>query len=181
MGVVLTVGMPDGLHQTRPMAAALLVTVATAAVGCVLLMRGLFAGAGSGAPFTLYAAGIVTMAAVFFLRPTIGRTTPWLVLAAIVTGMIARARLGSRPQPLAAWRGTVLAAACVGFLTTTTLVPRSGWIHAVAAVDRDTGEMRWIQEGLTAARTAVHRANSLATPTAVADASASSRTSAPRA
>jgi outer membrane protein assembly factor BamB len=170
MGVVLVVGMPGGLHQTRPIAAAFLMTATAATVGCVLLVRGLFAGAGAGAPLAQYAAGAVTVAAVLFLRPMIGRTTVWLVLAAVMTGMIARARLGARPRVLPAWRGTVLAAAAVGFFTTTILVPRSGWIHAVAAVDRESGELRWTREGLTAARTAVHRANSLATPTAVADA-----------
>jgi outer membrane protein assembly factor BamB len=170
IGVIVIVGMPNGLHQTRPIVAALLVVAATAAVGCVLVMRGLFAGTGSGAPLAPFAAGVVTLAAALVLGPMIGRTTAWLVLASITTGIIARARFGALPRVLTAWRGVVLAAATVGFLTTTMLVPRGGWIHAVAAVDRQSGELRWIQDRLTGPPTAVHRANSLATPTAVADA-----------
>ena len=63
-----------------------------------------------------------------------------------------------------------MAGATLGFVIATVLAPRSGWVHAVAAVDRDSGEVRWIREGPTAARATVHRANSPATPTAVVDA-----------
>jgi outer membrane protein assembly factor BamB len=170
MGVVLVVGMPDALHQTRPILAALLVIAMTAAVGCALLVRGLFAGTGSGAALAPFAAGAAAIGAALFPGSIIGRTTTWLVLAAIAVGTIARARFGAMPRMLTAWRGAVLAAAAAGFVTTTVLVPRSGWIHAVAAVDRQSGEIRWIQEQLTAAPIAVHAANSRATPTAVADA-----------
>jgi outer membrane protein assembly factor BamB len=67
------------------------------------------------------------------------------------------------------WRVAVIAAAAIGFFTTTILVPRSGWVHAIAALNRETGKVTWVREGLTAARTPIHRANSPATPTAVAD------------
>jgi outer membrane protein assembly factor BamB len=170
IGVVLIVGVPNVLHQTRPIVAALLVIAATAAVGAVVLARGLFAGTESGASVAPFAAGLAAVATAFFLGSVIGRTTAWLGTASVGTGMIARAWFGAPPQVLTAWRGAVLATTAVGFFTTTMLVPRSGWIHAVVAVDRQSGETRWIQEGLMAARIAVHRANSRATPTAVADA-----------
>ena len=74
----------------------------------------------------------------------------WLVLPRSRRAW-SRARGSAPAAVLAAWRGAILAAAAVGFFTTTMLVPRSGWIHAVAAVDRESGELRWIREGLTAA------------------------------
>ena len=169
VGVLLIAAIPGGLHQTRPIAAALAVTAMASAVGSVLLARGLFAGRRPGASRAPYAAGAVIVAAALFLQRVSGRPEAWLAIAAVLTGIAARAVLGTRPRALPAWRAAILAAAAVGFLTTTVLVPRSGWIHAVAAVDRETGDVLWVRGGLTAGRTAVHRANSLATPTAVAD------------
>jgi outer membrane protein assembly factor BamB len=131
-GVAALVGLPDGLHQTRPIAAALLGIVLTAAVAAVLLARGLFAGAAPGMGTTI--------------------------------------RFGAPAWVLTAWRGAVVACTVLGSVTATVLAPRSGWVHAVAAVDRDSGAVRWVREGPTAPRTAVHRANSPATPTAVAGA-----------
>src|SRR4051794_8121477 len=131
VGVGALVGVPDGLHQTRAIAAAVLGIVAAAAASAVLLARGLFAGAAPGK----------------------------------VTGI----RFGAPAWVLTAWRGAVLAGAALGFVTATVLAPRSGWAYAVAAVDRDSGAVRWIREGLTAPRATVHRANSPATPTAVID------------
>jgi outer membrane protein assembly factor BamB len=130
----------------------------------------LFAGTESGAPLAPFAAGAAAVVTAFFLGSVIGRTTAWLVTASVATGMIARMWFGTPSRLLTAWRGATLATAAVGFFTTIVLVPRSGWIYAVVAVDRESGQMRWIQEGLTAARIAVHRENSRATPTAVADA-----------
>jgi len=162
--------MPDVSHQTRPIIFALLATVAAAAIGSVLLVLGLFAGTGSGVPLVLYASAAATAAAAVVLEPAIGSPTAWLVLGSVATGTIARMALGARPRVLTAWRSAVIATAAIGFFTTTVLVPRGGWIYAVVAVDRQSGEIRWVRDGLTAARTTVHRANSLATPTAVADA-----------
>jgi outer membrane protein assembly factor BamB len=82
---------------------------------------------------------------------------------------VTRMSIGARHSWLRPWRIVVLLTTALAWLTPTILVPRGGWVHAIAAVDRETGQLQWIREGLLAPRAAVHRANSMATPTAVTD------------
>jgi outer membrane protein assembly factor BamB len=170
LGAILVIGLPDGPRQSRPLQGAVLAVAAAAAAAALLLWRGLFAGSRPGSPLGQGAAAIVIVAVVVTFRPLVGAATVWLTVAAVTIGMVARAWFGARPRLAGPWRSGVLATAVVGFAATAILVPRSGWIHAVVAIDRESGRTRWITEGLTAARTAVHHANSMATPTAVAGA-----------
>jgi outer membrane protein assembly factor BamB len=170
LGAMVVVGLPDGWRQSWPILGAALAIAAAAAVAGPLLSRGLFAGARPGRPLAQGAAAMAIVAAVVVLRSAIDATTAWLTVAAVTIGVLARGWFGSRPRLVGPWRIAVVATAVVGFVTTTMLVPRSGWIHAVVAIDRESGRTRWIREGPIAARTAVHRANTMATPTAVVDA-----------
>lgn len=82
-------------------------------------------------------------------------------------GPVSRAH--QTPRLVAAWRACVLSAAMLGLVIVLVLVPHSEIVYAVVCVDRTSGRIVWIREGLWGPRTAVHRANSLATPTAVTD------------
>ena len=73
------------------------------------------------------------------------------------------------PRLVAIWRASVLAATMLGSVIVLVLVPRSDIVYAIVCVDRTNGRVIWIREGLWGSRTPVHRANSLATPTAVTD------------
>jgi outer membrane protein assembly factor BamB len=139
-GVLVVAGMPGGLEQPAPIAIGLAVVTAAAFLGCLFVLLGIFAPDGMAAPSMLPP------------RP----------------GLLGRS-VSAMPRIGPAWRACVIASAILGFLTTTVLVPRSGWVHAIASIDRATGRMLWIREGLYAPRTAVHSANSPATPTAVTD------------
>ena len=92
---------------------------------------------------------------------------------AVLLGIFARSPLEplprSRRRASAVWRACVLTAATLGFVTSTTLAPRTTWVRAVASVDRSDGRLLWTREGLWAAREAVHYTNSQATPTPVTD------------
>jgi hypothetical protein len=73
------------------------------------------------------------------------------------------------PRVFGPWRATTIAAAILGFATTNILLPRSGLVYAVGCVDRSSGKLLCVREGLRAPRTAVHGANSQTTPTAATD------------
>ena len=99
----------------------------------------------------------------------LGPVVPLTAAGAAAVGLIARRAFGARKALLPAWRACTLAAVAAGAVITLLLVPRSGWVHALVAIDRASGRVLWVQEGIRAPRTAVHRANSQATPTAVTD------------
>jgi outer membrane protein assembly factor BamB len=167
IAIAAVAGMPNLAHQTSPIIVALIVLVAAAAAAATLLWRGLFARLSDlpSATRLSVAAGILILA--FSAAAVLGSAIAAFVGAAAVAGIAARSRFGARVEWLRPWRVLVLAATALAWLTPTILVPRSGWVHAIAAVERETGQLRWIREGLLAPRVAVHRANSMATPTAV--------------
>ena len=170
LGAILMIGLPDGLRQSGPLLAAVVAAAAGAGAAGLLVWRGLFAGSRSGHPLAQAAAAIAILAVLVLFRSLVGTMTVGLTIGAVAAGIIARTWLGAWPRLAGPWRTGVLATAILGFAATTILGPRSGWIQAVVAIDRESGRTRWITEGLTAARTAVHHANSMATPTAVAGA-----------
>ena len=136
---------------TRKMTAA-----ALAALGVVLVV-GMPGGFSQARPILL-ALGVMAGGAL------VGAV--WLLIGAFAP----RAPLaGRQPALSSAWRVAVIAAAAAGFFTTTVLMPRTGWVHAVVGIDRSSGAVLWVREGLRAPRTPVHRTNSQATPTPVTD------------
>ena len=169
LGVAVVAGMPGGLAQGRPIALALGVVAGGALVAAVCVLLGLFT---PGAPRRL-PGWIVAVAALVFgsvaLQAAAGRSAAIAAIVVALAGATARALLGVKPALSAAWRASVIAAAAAGFFSTTLLVPRAGWVHAVVGIDRNTGEVLWVREGLRAPRTPVHRTNSQATPTPVTD------------
>ena len=143
-------GLPGAAQGRRVLAAALGVTG-------VLLVTGMLCGLAQSRPLGL-ALGAIAGAA--FVCSILG-----------FRGLFQSATTNSRRdlRLLPVWRACVLAAAPLGLAIATVLVPRSEMAYAVVCIDREDGRVIWVREGLWGARTAVHRANSLATPTPVTD------------
>jgi outer membrane protein assembly factor BamB len=141
LGVLLVARMPGGFDQTRPLLIGLAIVTMAAFIGSALVLFGVFAPGGLGAPWARE-------------RGRIGPDRPE-----------GRALRSTAPV----WRTIVIAGAVVGFLIPSVLMPRAGWVHAIACLDRADGRVLWVREGLWGPRTAVHRVNSQATPTAVTD------------
>jgi len=190
LAVGLVAARPAGIDESWALSGALGVLTAAAAAGCVLVLRGTLPSAPSvRTSVPLIVAGIVTVGSLALI-PVTGPLTPLLAVGAALLGIAARGFLGVTPsgrtsrgwdeygiivmprrtRPSApVWRTCVLFAAGLGFAIPTVLAPRSGWVYALACLDRATGRVLWITEGLRAAPAAVHSANSRATPTAVTD------------
>jgi outer membrane protein assembly factor BamB len=169
LAVVLVAGFPVPLDESRSLTLALALIATGAITAAAFVWFGVFADrvpAPSLAPALVVA---VVVAGSLALQPYVGRTVILLVMLATLTGLAVRTFAGTMPRALAPWRICTIAAAIVGFGTTVVLLPRSGMVHAVACVDRATGKVLWVREGLWAPKTAVHHANSPATPTAVTD------------
>jgi outer membrane protein assembly factor BamB len=103
------------------------------------------------------------------LLPVAGRTAVALTIAAASSTLLARLLIGGTPRVLTVWRAVVAMAILLGVAIPMVLMPRGGLVHAVASIDRATGRVLWIREGVRARRSPIHRANSHATPTAVAN------------
>ena len=167
--VLVIAAMPGGFSQTRTLAAGMAVVASAAVIGCLLVLRGVFTPGSNGrSPAPLTAAAVVTAGALA-LMPVLGRSIPLTAAGIAVAGLITRRVLGVRTALQPAWRICMLATVAAGVLTAQVLTPRSGWVYAVVCIDRASGRVVWVQEGLRAPRTVVHRANSQATPTAVTD------------
>lgn len=67
------------------------------------------------------------------------------------------------------FRIAVIFLAILYFVSNNYLTKRSQFVRAVVSIDRQSGAVRWICEGLSAAEGQIHLGNSVATPTPVTD------------
>jgi outer membrane protein assembly factor BamB len=169
LAIVLIAGMPGSLDASNGLTLALVVITASAVIAGTLVLFGVLADrppARSLSPVPVIVAVVVGGLA---LRPDAERAAALLAMFAALTGLAFRKFAGTTPRMFGLWRASTMAAAILGFATTNILLPRSGLVYAVSCIDRSSGKLLWVREGLRAQRTAVHGANSQATPTAVTD------------
>jgi outer membrane protein assembly factor BamB len=169
LAVVLVAGMPVRLDESRVLTIALAAIAAGALAAGVLVLFGVFAARPFARSLSPAFVAIAVIAGSVILQPYAGRWTAVLPMLAVLIGLAIRTFAGTTRPALGAWRACTIAAAIVGFTTTTVLLPRSGLAHAIASLDRASGKVLWVREGLWAPRAAVHSTNSQATPTAVTD------------
>jgi len=81
------------------------------------------------------------------------------------------ANLGQRPTRLPRWFAVaVLCLGALGFIEKNYLLVTKEFVRAIVCVDRDTGRVKWMREGLKAPQPTTNVRNSPATPTPVVEA-----------